>query len=60
MLDTHPMVDAVVVSFHLGPKRLHSVDVRQFVDKLADTILDHFVIVSLKIRVTLEVIRIDV
>ena len=36
------------------------VDVRQIVNILADAMLDHLVIVSLIIRVTLEVIRIDV
>ena len=60
MLDTHPMVGAVVASFYHGPERFHAVDVRQFVDILANTILEHLVIVSMKIRVTLEVIRIDV
>ena len=60
ILGTHPMVGAVIASLHHWPKWLHSVDVRHFIDILADAMPDHFVIVSLNIRVTLEVIRIDV
>ena len=60
ILDAHSMGGAVIASLHHGPECLHSVYVRQFVDILADAMLDHFVIVSLIIRVTLEVIRIDV
>ena len=51
---------AVITSLHHGPEWLHPVDVHQFVDLLANAMLNHFVIVSLKICVTLEVIRIDV
>ena len=60
MLDAHLMVGAVITSLHHGPEGLHSVEVRQFVDIFADSMLDHLVIVSLIIRVTLEVIRIDI
>ena len=60
MLDSLPMVGALIASLHRGSEGLHSVDVRQFVVIFADAMLDHLVIVSLIIRVTLEVIRIDV
>ena len=60
MLDAHPIVGAVIASLHRDSEFLYSVDVRQFVDIFADAMLDHLVIVSMIVRVTLEVIRIDV
>ena len=60
LLDGHPMVGAVIASLHHGPEGLHSVEVRQFSDILADALPDYFVIVFLIVRVTLEVIQIDV